>query len=256
MGKRPKKKVVLFLVEGQSDINALSYAIPQFFEDIDENYEVYFPILHDDRQDGGDITSKKGIKPENIEKLIYDLFLHDFLKDYGLYPKDITEIIQIVDLDGAFIPPENVVELSEGNDSNRPVYLETTIETQNVEAIRERNIRKTANLEHLIGLEEIKVASKKVKYSVFYFSANLDHFLHGEANLIPREKCAKADVFSDKCEEDISFFVETFIPASSDLQGVDYYESWEFVKQGCNSLGRYSNLHILLERIIAAGAES
>lgn len=256
MGKRPKKKVVLFLVEGQSDINALSYAVPQFFEDIDENYEVYFPILHDDRQDGGDITSKKGIKPENIEKLIYKLFLHDFLKDYGLYPKDITEIIQIVDLDGAFIPPENVVMLQEGNDSNYTVYLEKTIETTNVEAIRERNECKSINLEYLINLKEIKVASKKVKYSVYYFSANLDHFLHGDANLIPREKCAKADTFSDKCVKDISVFVKAFIPTSTNLQGLDYYESWDFVKQGCNSLGCYSNLHILLEKIILAGVRT
>ena len=103
MGKRPKKKIVLVLVEGQSDINALSYAIPQLYDDIDEEYEVFFPVLHDEKQTGGDITSKYGVRPDNIERLISKLFIDDFLKDYGLYPKDITEIIQIVDVDGVFI---------------------------------------------------------------------------------------------------------------------------------------------------------
>lgn len=250
MGKRPKKKVVLVLVEGQSDINALSYAIPEFFENIDEEYEVYFPTLHDDSQSGGDITSKFGIKPENIENCIYKLFLHDFLKEYGLYPKDITEIIQIVDLDGAFVPPENVVEKSDSLHSGKVVYRESTIEAENVDAIRERNERKAENLKHLIGLETIKVMSKTVKYSVFYFSTNLDHFLHGDANMIPRDKCIKADAFSDKCIDDINYFTKTFIPNIPELEGKNYQDTWSFIQEGTNSLGRYSNLNVLLERIM------
>lgn len=248
MGKRPKKKVVLFLVEGLSDFKALSYAIPQYYEEIDEDYEVYFPILHDSDQDGGDITSKYGIRPDTIENCINKLFIHDFLRDYGLYPKDIMEIVQIVDMDGAYIPAENVVPLA-APEERRTIYGEEKIEASNVDAIVERNARKAANLDHLSSLDSIKVASKTVKYSVYYFSTNLDHFLHGNANMESREKCTKAEGFTECCISNPDYFWKTFESSENELADMSYEDSWSFIKEGCNSLKRYSNLHILLKRI-------
>ena len=35
MGKRPKRKIVLFLVEGKSDREALQLAIPELYDEID-----------------------------------------------------------------------------------------------------------------------------------------------------------------------------------------------------------------------------
>lgn len=250
MGKRPKKKVILVLVEGKSDINALSYAIPKFFRGIDPDYEVYFPIIRTDEQDGGDITAMKKVYPGNIERKIYDLFLHDFLKNEGLYPKDITEIVQIIDTDGAYIPPENVVPL-EAESEKKTLYRPTVIETQNVPFIIKRNEMKTSNIDYLISLDTIKVDSKTVKYSVYYFASNLDHFIHGEPNMQHRDKCNRAEDFSMMCMEDISRFADVFIPPCENMKGLDYSGTWDFIKEGTNSLGRYSNLHILLERIIS-----
>lgn len=45
MGKRPKRKIVLFLVEGKSDREALKLAIPELYDQIDEDIEVYFPVI-------------------------------------------------------------------------------------------------------------------------------------------------------------------------------------------------------------------
>lgn len=42
MGKRPKRQIVLFLVEGKSDRKALQLAIPELYDRIDENIEVFF----------------------------------------------------------------------------------------------------------------------------------------------------------------------------------------------------------------------
>lgn len=39
MGKRPKRKIVLFLVEGKSDREALQLAIPELYDEIDEEIE-------------------------------------------------------------------------------------------------------------------------------------------------------------------------------------------------------------------------
>lgn len=113
MGKRPKRKIVLFLVEGKSDREALKLAIPELYDQIDEDIEVYFPVIRrEDEEKGGDITTslytdKQGktywVHPNNIEDAIYTLFLEDFFDREKILPKDITEIIQIVDTDGAYI---------------------------------------------------------------------------------------------------------------------------------------------------------
>ncbi len=72
MGKRPKRNIVLFLVEGKSDREALGLAIPELYSRIDESYEVYFPVIvEDEKEHGGDITSKAKVWPRNIEEKIY-----------------------------------------------------------------------------------------------------------------------------------------------------------------------------------------
>lgn len=80
MGKRPKRKIVLFLVEGKSDREALQLAIPELYDQIDENIEVFFPVMVENEDEkGGDITSKFKVYPNNIEDKIYELFLKVFL---------------------------------------------------------------------------------------------------------------------------------------------------------------------------------
>ena len=72
MGKRPKRKVILFLVEGKSDREALQLAVPELYDEIDENFEVFFPTIREDEEEvGGDITSKIGVHPRNIEYIVF-----------------------------------------------------------------------------------------------------------------------------------------------------------------------------------------
>ena len=110
MGKRPKKKIFLFLVEGVSDRNALEVPFGQLLEDIDPDIVLEFAMLmQDDGSFGGDITSKNGIHPDNIERFIDEIMVSPLLKRTGLYPKDIVEIIHFVDMDGAYIDDNLVV---------------------------------------------------------------------------------------------------------------------------------------------------
>lgn len=93
MGKRPKRQIVLFLVEGKSDRKALQLAIPELYDRIDENIEVFFPtMVEDEEEKGGDITSKIQVWPRNIEEKIYELFLKNFFDEQKIMPKDITEV--------------------------------------------------------------------------------------------------------------------------------------------------------------------
>lgn len=56
MGKRPKRKIVLFLVEGKSDREALQLAIPELYDEIDEDIEVYFPIIRKEEEERAEIS--------------------------------------------------------------------------------------------------------------------------------------------------------------------------------------------------------
>lgn len=251
MGKRPRKKVILFLVEGKSDRIALELAFTELFESLDPNIEVFFPIIRDEDsyEAGGDITTEFGVWPRNIEQKIYDQFLYDFFDEMKLYPKDILEVIQIVDTDGAYIEDENVI-----NSNERVRYTDDTIETFRRDSIINRNAQKRENLDYLNTLSEISLKQKKVKYSIYYFSTNLDHVLYGTANLSAYEKIPKAESFSSQYYGQAEKFIKWFIEADYAVPG-DYAETWNFIKQDKNSLKRYTNINVLIERLISQSSK-
>ena len=259
MGKRPKRKIVLFLVEGKSDREALQIAVSELYEMIDEEIEVFFPVIHGDMEEkGGDITTclykdKRSrtwwVSPRNIEDAIYDLFLEEFFDEMKIMPKDVTEVIQVVDLDGAYIPDECIVPDPDLPEEKSPHYSETRIECVDVEKIKDRNRRKRENLDDLSARKTIKIKSQTKPYSVYYFSSNLDHFLHRDANLDYWEKRALADSFSRGFLGNPGEFVRTIAEDPGASGGMTYEESWNFIKEGTNSLNRHTNFDILLNRL-------
>lgn len=250
-GQRPKRKVVLILVEGQSEINALQPVLSAFYDSIDENIEVFFPTIVEDECDvRGDITSKKGISPDVIEGCINKLFLKDFFDVEKLYPKDISEIIQIVDLDGAYIADDKVLYGENPLGENKPFYGDDTIITTDVDNIIERNGRKRENLNYLSSISTLTVKSKKPRYSVYFFSSNLDHFLHGDANMKSRDKVLKADEYASRYESDPSKLVSDIKAKPGTLVDKSYEESWEYIKSGNRSLEPHTNINILFDRLM------
>lgn len=250
-GNRQKRKVVLFLVEGQSEINVLEHVISTLYDNIDPETEVFFPTIVEDGFDTrGDITSKHGIEPDVIEGCIYKLFLKTFFDINKLYPKDITEIIQIVDLDGAYISNEQIIYTENPNGEDKPYYSENNILTTNVDSMIDRNKRKQDNLNYLSSVTELHVKQKKIKYSVFFFSSNLDHFLYDDANLPVHEKTIKADEYATRYEFDTNQFISDIKATPGALIDMDYDQSWDFIKRDNNSLKRHTNINILLDRLL------
>ena len=251
MGKRPKRRIILFLVEGKSDREALQIVISELYEKIDESIEVFFPIIHNDNgNDGGDITSLFGVQPKNIEVKIYDLFLRDFFDENKILPKDITEIIQIVDTDGVFIPDSAILLGDNPNGEDRPYYSSTAIICSDTERIKKRNLKKRENLNHLCSLSTIKVKQKTVPYSVYYFSSNLDHFIHNDANLQYQKKCNLAERFANGFIGKPMDFINYFSENPEVAKGVTYETSWNFIKQDLNSLQRHTNINLLFDKLI------
>ena len=248
---RRKRKIVLCLVEGASDIDALSGPISKLYESIDESFEVKFLFAIDNRNKcGGDLTTRNGVSPSNIERLVYKLFVKDYLATDMLYPKDVYQIIQIIDTDGAYIPDENVVQtIRNAGDTQLPFYADGLIETDCVQNIIERNSQKRENLDKLVGLETIKVDRVPTKYSVYFFSCNIDHYLHNEANLHCASKRQVAQCFSDTYKDNPSKFLEYLRDDTHDLKDASYQESWNYIRSNTNSTKRHTNLSIWLDSV-------
>lgn len=248
--KRPKGKVVLFLVEGLSEIKVLKPIISEIYDGIDQEIEVYFPtIIEDGRTLGGDITSRYGVHPHNIENEIYKQFLKTFFDREKLFPKDIIEIIHILDTDGVYIQDE-YVKLKEADAASEKIfYGENEMLTMNVESTIKRNQRKRENLDHLAALTSIKIKSKTIPYSIFYFSCNLDHVLYDNANMDMRSKVEIADIYIEQLGNDPLKFIETLKKTSCAVTGMDYAHSWEFIRQENHSLHRHTNLNMLFDRL-------
>lgn len=253
---RPKKKIVLVLVEGKSERELLRDMISTLYDRIDEYIQVYFPIIReDDAETGGDITSRSGVTPKNIQREIYDLFLHRFFDQEKIMPKDVYEVIQIVDMDGVYIP-DGDIHATEDPTLDHYYYAEDRIIVPGPDAVvkaQERNNRKRQNLEFLLSLDKIKVKQKSVKYSVYYFSCNLDHFFHRDANMNPEDKVYAAWDLSAAylhMDDGVDKFVDFICRDPRSALGMTLEQSWEYIQEeGHNSLKSGTNINILLERL-------
>lgn len=252
-GQRPRRKVIVFLVEGPSELRALSPTLSALYDSIDPSYEVFFPSMTEDGvEHWGDLTSKHGINPRTVEKCIEKLYFKDFLRKNKLYPKDISEIIHVFDMDGAYIEDSDVVFGENPLGIDKTYYGPGTILTTNVESIVERNLRKRENIDYLYSISMIKIESKSIPYSVYFFSSNLDHFLHNDANIPEgKEKASRADEYALRYVDDPDAFVKSIEAIPGALLGMSYEESWEFIRErGPNSLGRHTNINVLFRKLM------
>ena len=165
-------------------------------------------------------------------------------------PKDITEIVQIIDMDGAYVSDDMIRDGDTQTGEDRPYYDNNAIITKRIEGIVDRNAHKRENIDYLSSLSTIKVKQKTVKYSVCYFSSNLDHFLHHDANLDYRKKRELADSFARSYIGNVEGFIKQINDDPDAVGGMDYKQSWDFIKaEGPNSLQRHTNLNILLSSL-------
>mgnify|MGYP004462673955 FL=1 len=218
-----RKKVVFIIVEGPSDDEALGTLFCKIFD----NNSVYVHIMHKD------ITTDRGIKPENIlAKLGNEV--RKYAKANHFTNQDFQEIIHIVDMDGAYVPDECVVENSK---ITKTIYSTSNILTSSVSNILSRNEQKRNNLNKLCLCSKLW----NISYRVFYMSCNLDHVLHNKLNISDIEKENIAHEFAAYYRTNVGKFRRFML--DSDFSVVaGYKESWEFIKSGIESLQRHTNV--------------
>lgn len=224
------KKVIFILVEGPSDEKALSL-IAKFYKN--EKVTIHFTK--------GDFTSDFVNTHTNCIKNLSTI-IKNLRDEYGLKRKDVSQVIHIIDTDGAFIPDKYIVK-SEYKTNH---YSVDCIETNNIRKIIERNNHKTEIVNILNSADKI---DRSIKYRIFYMSCNLEHITINEMNLENELKNIEAFKFRDRFENDKVGFVNFFNSIEFKVNGT-YKETWDFIKSDKNSLNRFTNLWIFINEIL------
>lgn len=219
------KKVVFVIVEGLSDSEALENLINKHFS----KNTVYVKVMH------CDITTEKGTNSQNILKKVTEV-----VKTYALSNhfsrSHFQQVIHILDTDWAYIPDENIVFDSK---CSSPKYYDEKILTKNIDGIKRRNQIKSGCLD---VLSRTSLIWSSIKYQAYYMSCNLDHVLYNKRNLTDEDKEKLSSAFANKYKNDLEGF-KKFICNNDSIfkQNLTYRESWDFIRNGCNSLKRFSN---------------
>lgn len=228
--KKKAKKVVLFLVEGASDLTSL-----EFIDNINTDETIKFQIT------SGDVTSKLNITPQNCREEINKILL-SFLERSKLRKTDIIKIIHILDIDGVYIPEINIIE-----DKNKKKFLYTIngIVAPSKENVQKRNESKKQIVEKLLVTSKIN----SIPYEMYYMSCNLEHVLHDKLEDISEdEKKELANKFADRFYEKEIEFIDFINNKDFKVLG-DYKATWDFIKKDLNSVNRYSNFWLFFENL-------
>ena len=102
-----RKKIVFVIVEGPSDDEVIGTMLSRM---LDKN-EVYVQIIH------GDITTQHGVTNSNILAKIGTI-VQNYAKNNHFKKSDFKEVIHIVDMDGAYIDDEHILE---DKDAAKPI---------------------------------------------------------------------------------------------------------------------------------------
>ena len=223
-----EKKVVVFIVEGPSDEAALGTIMKEYFS----GNEVQFVVVH------GDITLNDYVLKDDILKKINEQ-IEGIKNRYRYVQEDFIKIIHIVDMDGVYIPAEDIKE----TDTEEIQYYEDHIEVKNAGTIAERNKRKGDILYKLRKTGKVN----RIPYRVYFNSCNLEHILYGELkNYSDEEKQILSDDFAERYDGKADEFIE-FISASTVAVPGTYQKTWDYIEKDKNSLNRHTNMHLIFE---------
>ncbi|WDV44431.1 hypothetical protein PV797_12930 [Clostridiaceae bacterium M8S5] len=218
------KKVILFIVEGITDKTSLGGIIDKLIK----NEKIRFYISN------GDITSDSSTNTQNAVKKVNE-HVKRFLDGYSFNKSDLLQIIHLVDTDGAYISDDSI----EVDDVEKFIYSTESITAKSIEQVLERNNRKKQVMNRLASCPVIS----KISYTMYYFSCNLEHVLHNEINLNDDLKFEYAEKFAEKYYEKESEFIDFINDEKFAVKG-NFRETWDFIKNGNNSLRRYTNFHL------------
>lgn len=224
--KIPPKKVVLFIVEGISDEHALRSILSKIYKN---NRQIKFAITN------GDVTSDPNIDVSQVENEVAKI-VKIYITENKLNKSDIYQVVQIFDMDGAYIPNSAIIKGKTG----KFVYSTTNISCLTPQEVIDRNIHKRTLMNALLPLRTIY----GISYEKYYMSCNLDHVLYDVQNLDVDEKITYADEFKCLFRDREHLFPNYLEQNAGTNIPLDLDASWDYIKRGLHSLERHTNLHL------------
>ncbi|MFI3208706.1 MAG: hypothetical protein R3Y40_06170 [Eubacteriales bacterium] len=222
-----EKKVVLVIVEGPSDENAIGGILKEYFS----TEEVQFAVVH------GDITSNDNTSVDDVITKI-DKLIDEIRSKYGYGWDDFDRILHIGDTDGAFT--KDYIKEAEVESF---IYYEDHIESASIEMVERRNKHKSEIMFKLYTTGKVH----NIRYRFYFNSCNIEHVLYNELkDFSDEEKEELSDNFADAYEGKVQEFIE-FISDSSVAVPGTYRQTWKYIEKGKNSLKRHSNMHLIFK---------
>ena len=224
-------KVILVLVEGPTDRDALGLV----FSRLAGEQAVVFDVLHTD------LTAKEELTAKYIEERMEEEIRRYLNRNPFIRRQDIGKVVQLIDTDGAFVPADRVVQ-----GQGETEYTEGCIFAKDRDRMIRRNISKRGIVYRLCRRQK---TAGGYPFEMYYFSRNLEHVLYGEeAPLSAGEKeelaFRTAETYAGNPEKFLEFLgkEEIRVPGT-------YGETWKFIMENGNSLGRHCNLLLFFEEI-------
>ena len=221
-----RKEAVIVIVEGYSDRDALDGILRQLYKN--KNHAFAFAM--------GDITSDEDSNPDNIEEKTYMLAKTASDNKKWNLDRDVSYIVYLVDMDGAFIPESIIVY----RNNSKVQYTSELIEAKDVNGIKERNRRKAENIRKLVGLSHLK----SVPYEIYFMSRNLDHALYNIPDLEQCEKTGKAYEFAKRFKDKERTFITFLSEEVANGVPANMAESWKYIFSDTESLKRHTNFFL------------
>jgi hypothetical protein len=231
--KETSRKILLCIVEGQSDENVIG----SILNDLTNNILVRVHVTH------GDLTTMNGVTTSEIKKDVGNEIttVTKSNKAPHFEKSDIEKVIMFTDTDGCFIE-NKFVQYSDKLKSYEKRYFLDHIEAAKPETIQKRNKQKSANLKVINSCSEIS----GLPFEMYYFSCNIDHALYNQNNLSSDKKKKLSRNFSVKYYQKPLEFLD-FLKKENIVPEGSYLETWKFIEQENHSLERWTNFLALLK---------
>lgn len=229
------KKILLFIVEGDTDKIALTRVLKQFFQVNKNLLETYSA--------NGDLLATYAYRA--TPKQAIGEVINKFLDEYNFTSKKVLyRIIHLIDTDGCYIPDANIIYNPIYTKDKGSFYSNTTIQTDNVKEKVDRNNRKRVFIKAMLNTQYV---AKTIPYEMYYFSHNRDYVCFGNHNPTQIDKNNYAVQFKKMYENDFEGFVK-FIESTYPPVPKEKIPSWTFIQDGLHSLEKWSNFYLFLLR--------
>ncbi len=237
------RKIVLFVVEGPTDADLLLPAFNALLTRHDVRDEEFHCDMLTAPNHRTEFHRRNGFYPSKTRPLdTVRRLVVDYLERNG-YPSGYLEcVLQVCDLDGAFIPDDLV---RDDPALTATAYLPDAIVTPSPRALLSDHRLKQDAASALVSSEYLKLKrGQRVPYRLFYCSRNLEHAFSGmDGTLSGKDKRIHAARIAARYADDPEAFRQLLAGLAAMHGGHDDWErSWLYAREGLHSLQRGSNL--------------